>query len=234
LSAQPDAVPQIQVGMLVHPDMVLLDLVGPQTVMSLAMAQVHLVGKTRAPVSTDVGVAIAPTTTFVDAPKDFDVLFVPGGLKGSIECMKDPEVMAFMADRGSRARYVTSVCTGSLVLGAAGLLKGYDATSHWYVRDLLATMGARPKHGRVVTDRNRITAGGVTAGIDFGLTLAAALRGEDFAKKIQLTLEYSPEPPFRAGTPEEAGPAMTGDVLARRAPLIAAAREAAEAAARRA
>jgi cyclohexyl-isocyanide hydratase len=225
--------PPIQVGMVVYPDMVLLDLVGPQTALSLGMAEIHLVWKSKTPVSTDVGVPILPTRTFADAPKDLDVLFVPGGLKGSTACMSDPEVLAFLADRGARARYVTSVCTGSLMLGAAGLLKGYNATSHWYVRDLLPLMGATTKYERIVTDRNRITAGGVTAGLDFGLSIVAALRGEDFARRVQLTLEYSPAPPFKSGTPEEAGAVITEDVRGRRAPLIAAAKAAAEAAGKR-
>lgn len=220
--------PPIQVGMVVYPDMVLLDLIGPQTALSLGMAEIHLVWKSKTPVSTDVNIPIMPTKTFAEAPKDLDVLFVPGGLKGSTACMSDPEVLAFLADRGSRAKYVTSVCTGSLMLGAAGLLKGYNATSHWYVRDLLPLMGATTRHDRIVTDRNRITAGGVTAGIDFGLAIVAALRGEDFAKRVQLTLEYAPAPPFKSGTPEEAGPSITEDVRGRRATLIAAAKAAAE------
>lgn len=188
LQAQPAGGP-LRVAMLVHPDMVLLDLVGPQTVFSLLMGEVHLVGKDRRPVSTDVGIPITPTTTYAECPAEVDVLFVPGGLKGSVSLMDDPETLAFLADRGARARFVTSVCTGSLLLGAAGLLDGYRAISHWYVRDLLPLMGALPAPGRVVEDRNRVTGGGVTAGIDFGLTLAARLRGEDYARRIQLVIE---------------------------------------------
>ncbi len=147
---------------------------------------------------------------------------------GSIACMKDAEVTAFVASRGARARYVTSVCTGSLVLGAAGLLRGYQATSHWYVRELLPLMGATLKAERVVEDRDRITADGVTSGIDFGLTLAARLSNEETAKRIQLLIEYDPKPPFAAGSPEGAGPALTQEILKRRAPLIASARKEAE------
>jgi cyclohexyl-isocyanide hydratase len=216
-----------KVAMLVHPDMVLLDLVGPQTVLSLAMAEIHLVWKNTQPVPTDVGLAIAPTTTFPNCPHDLDVLFVPGGLKGSVALMNDSEVLAFLADHGERARYVTSVCTGSLVLGAAGLLKGFRATSHWYVRDILSVMGATVEHERVVTDRNRITGGGVTAGIDFGFVLAALMRGEDYARRIQLVLEYDPQPPFNAGTPDKAGAPLAAEIRDRRAPLIMAAAEAA-------
>lgn len=214
-------------GLLVHPDMVLLDLVGPQTGFSLLMAKVHLVWKDRAPLTTDVGIAIAPTTTFADCPEALDVLFVPGGLKGSVACMEDAEVLDFLAARGARARYVTSVCTGGLVLGAAGLLKGYRATSHWYVRDYLALMGASVETGRVVVDRNRITGGGVTAGIDFGLTIGAALRGEEYARRVQLVIEYDPKPPFDSGSPEGAGAARVDDIRRRRAPLLTAAEQAA-------
>jgi cyclohexyl-isocyanide hydratase len=214
--------------MLVHPDMVLLDLIGPQTALALAMAEIHLVWKDKAPVRTDVGISVIPTTTFAECPQELDVAFVPGGLRGSVALMQDAEVLAFLADRGQRARYVTSVCTGSLVLGAAGLLKGYRATSHWYVRDLLPLMGATVVSERIVVDRNRMTGGGVTAGIDFGLALIAALRGEELARRIQLVIEYDPKPPFDAGSPARAGPEVVNDVLNRRAPLIAAARAAAD------
>jgi cyclohexyl-isocyanide hydratase len=139
--------------------------------------------------------------------------------------MKDAEITGFLASSGSRARYVTSVCTGSLVLAAAGLLRGYQATSHWYVRDLLPLMGATLRAERVVEDRNRFTAGGVTSGIDFGLTLAARLSNEDTAKRIQLLIEYDPKPPFAAGSPESAGSVLTGQIMQRRAPLIASARK---------
>jgi transcriptional regulator GlxA family with amidase domain len=123
--------------------------------------------------------------------------------------MNDPQICAFLADRGTRAKWVTSVCTGSLLLAAAGLLKGYDATALWAVADLLPLMGARHIDERVVIDRNRMTGAGVTAGVDLGLTLAARLRDEEAARRVQLTLEYSPEPPFRNGRPAEAGPERT-------------------------
>lgn len=220
--------PRPKVAMLVHPDMVLMDLVGPQTVLAIAGSEIHLVWKDQRPVSTDVGIPIAATTTLANCPKDLDVLFVPGGLKGSAALMEDAEVLAFLKDRGSRAKYVTSVCTGSLVLGAAGLLNGYKATSHWYVRDLLPLMGATLVKDRVVIDRNRLTGGGVTAGIDFGLHLASIIGGEDLAKRIQLLLEYAPKPPFNSGEPETAVKPLVDAVLAAREPLIAAARAAAQ------
>jgi len=208
------------IGMLIYPGMILLDLAGPLTVFNIMQADVRLLARRQEPISTDVGISIAPTHLLeVTSPK-FDVLFVPGGLKGTIDAMKDPATVEFVKSAGESAHFVTSVCTGSLLLGAAGLLKGYRATSHWYVRDLLPLMGATTKEDRVVEDRNRITAGGVTAGIDFGLTLAARLKGEDVAKRIELLIEYDPRPPFAAGTPGQAGSGLTEDVLRRRGALI--------------
>ncbi len=221
------APPRPKVAMLVYPDMILLDLVGPQTMLSIAMADIHLVWKNLDPVATDVGLPVSANTTFATCPADLDVLFVPGGLKGTVALMRDKEVLEFLADRGARARYVTSVCTGSLALGAAGLLNGYRATSHWYVRDLLPLMGATVAPDRVVVDRNRITGGGVTAGLDFGLTLTAALRDEEAARRIQLVLEYAPKLPFDAGEPEVAGDKLVREVLDRRRPLLDAAHSAA-------
>jgi cyclohexyl-isocyanide hydratase len=223
-----------QVAMLAHPDMTAIDLIGPQLFLNaMGNVKVHLVWKSREPVITDSGVAILPTMTFAECPANLTILFVPGGLKGTTALMNDAETIAFLKDRGSRAEYVTSVCTGGLLLGAAGLLKGYRATAHWYVRDILPLFGAVPAAGRVVEDRNRITGGGATAGIDFGMTLVARLRGEDHAKRLQLVFEYDPQPPFNSGSPEKAEAALTQDVLSRRAPVIAAAKSAAELAAAR-
>jgi len=219
--------------MLVHPRMVALDLIGPLTVFSVLGSTVQLAWKDRQPVSTDVGLMLAPTHDFAAAMPDPDVLFVPGGILGTVDCMEDPAVMAFLADRGSRAKWVTSVCTGSLALAAAGLLRGFNATSHWTVADLLPLMGARHAPGRVVVDRNRMTGGGVTAGIDFGLSLAARLKGEEAARRVQLVLEYAPAPPFRNGTPEEAGPERVATLRASRTGMDSRAKAAAEAAARR-
>lgn len=213
-----------KIAMLVHPKMVMQDLVGPMTVFNIMGAEIHLAWKSLDPVSTDLGISVTPTTTLEDTPDDLDVLFVPGGLGGSIDLMEDEEVLNFLADRGETARYVTSVCTGSLLLGAAGLLKGYKATSHWYTRDHLALMGATPVNERVVQDRNRITGGGVTAGIDFGLMLAAILHSEEDAKRYQLLIEYAPAPPFNAGTPETAPIATYERIVEDRRPLIEQAR----------
>ena len=222
-----------KVAMLVYPKMVAQDLIGPMTVLTVLRCRIALVWKDKAPVSTDVGIPFTATQTFEECPRDLDVLFVPGGIMGTIACMNDPAVLAFLADRGARATWVTSVCTGALVLAAAGLLRGYDATSHWAVADLLPLMGARHVDQRVVIDRNRMTGGGVTAGIDFGLTLAAKLRDEEAAKSVQLTIEYAPQPPFHNGTPAEAGPARVAAARARRTWMDAQAKLAAETAGRR-
>jgi cyclohexyl-isocyanide hydratase len=220
--------PTTQVAMVIHPAFIPLDLFGPQAVFALlGNVNVHLVWKNRDTVVAATGIPIQPTTTFNECPRDLDILFVPGGLEGGTAVMNDPEVIDFLADRGQRAKYITSVCTGSLLLGTAGLLRGYRATSHWTVRDLLPLFGAEPVAQRVVTDRNRITAGGVTAGIDFGLQVAARLRSEEYAKMLQLMLEYDPQPPFQAGSPEGAGGELTRQVRERRAPAVEAARQAA-------
>nr|WP_314074264.1 DJ-1/PfpI family protein [uncultured Roseococcus sp.] len=225
--------PPITVAMLVHPQMILLDLAGPQTILKILGADIHLVGETLDPVSTDVGINVTPTMTLADCPRELDVLFVPGGLMGSIATMGNTTVLDFLADRGGRARYVTSVCTGGLVLAAAGLLRGYRATAHWGVADLLPLMGAIRDPGRVVRDRNRLTGAGATSGLDFGLTLAALLRGQEAAERVQLILEYSPQPPFRAGTPEEIGPDRLAVARAGRVWMDGQARQASLAAARR-
>jgi cyclohexyl-isocyanide hydratase len=202
----------LQVAMLLYPGLTLLDLVGPEATLSMH-SKIHLVWKTRAAVTTDTGIRIEPNATFEDCPKQLDILFVPGGF-GTAAVMQDAQVLAFLRDRGASARYITSVCSGSLILAAAGLLQGYKATSHWSALDMLAALGVDVVKARVVTDRNRISGGGVTAGIDFGLTLLAKLRGEPAAKLSQLALEYDPAPPFDAGSPESAGPEITAQALA--------------------
>lgn len=207
-------------AMLVHPKMILLDLVGPMTVFNMTMGKVHLVWKDKAPVPTEVGLYVTPTTTFADCPRKVDVFFIPGGLAGSTELMDDPETMAFVKDMAANARYVTAVCTGSLVLGATGVLKGKRATTLWNVRDLLPTFGAIPVHDRVVEDGNIITGGGTTAGLDFGLDIVARLKGEDVAKRIQLIIEYDPHPPFDSGSPEKADPEIVSRFLKVRKPAM--------------
>jgi putative intracellular protease/amidase len=190
-----------QIAMLIYPGMTVMDLIGPHCMFgSLMGATVLLVAKSLDPVTSDGGVTIVPTATFETCPRDLTVLFTPGGTDGTLAAAVDPETRAFMADRGARAKYVTSVCSGSLILGAAGLLKGYKATSHWSVRHVLAGFGAIPTDARVVRDRNRITGAGVTAGLDFGLMMVAELRDRTYAECSQLVSEYDPKPPFNAGS----------------------------------
>ena len=209
----------LEVGMLLYPGLTLLDLIGPATVLSW-FSNIHLVWKTKDLVYSDTGFGIQPTATFETCPRELDILFVPGGF-GQPQHMNDDEVLAFLAARAPQSKYLTSVCSGSLLLGAAGLLKGYKATSHWATRDALSTFGAEPVEARVVVDRNRITGGGVTAGIDFGLVLLAKLRGEEAAKLTQLAMEYDPEPPFDSGSPKTADPAIVQQAMS----FIAAALE---------
>lgn len=223
----------LTVAMLVYPGMIALDLIGPQTILQILNSDIHLVGETREPVSTDVSLPITPTCTLAECPRDLDVLFVPGGLMGSVACMKNQAVLDFLADRAERARFVTSVCTGGLVLGAAGLLRGYRATAHWGVVDLLPLMGAIQTDARVVHDRNRVTGAGATAGLDFGLALAVLLRGQEAAERVQLILEYEPEPPFHKGTPALVGPEHMTKIRSGRVWMDGQAREAALAAAQR-
>jgi cyclohexyl-isocyanide hydratase len=214
---------------LLYPEFTALDLVGPHQVFAaLRGYDVQLVWKTREPVRSDAGLSIQPTMTFKECPDEVALLFVPGGTTGTLKMMGDAEVLAFLKARGAKAGYVTSVCTGSLVLGAAGLLRGYKATSHWAARDLLVDLGAEPVDARVVWDRNRVTGAGVTAGIDFGLAVAAKLTDEKNAKALQLLAEYDPQPPFRSGSPKQADAEVTKQVRAMSAPFVALARAAAE------
>jgi cyclohexyl-isocyanide hydratase len=199
----------IHIGFLLFPNVTQLDLTGPAQVLSrVPGAQVHLAWKNLEPVATDVGFAIQPTTTFADCPQ-LDVLCVPGGF-GIAAQLTDRETLDFLRRQGEGARYVTSVCNGALVLGAAGLLAGYKSACHWMWRQYLPLFGAEPVAARIVRDRNRISGGGVTAGIDFGLALAAELAGEETARTLQLAFEYDPQPPFDCGSPEKAGPERVG------------------------
>ena len=217
----PSGPPQ-QIAMLVYPQMTTLDLIGPQQMFAImGNVQIHLVAQNiDKPIITDSGVPILPTTRFADCPTDLTVLFAPGGSRGVLAVLHDDAALDFMAQRGKTAQWVTSVCTGSLILGAAGLLRGYRATSHWSMRDqILPIFGAIPVKERVVQDRNRMTGAGVTAGMDFALQLAALLRNEKMARAIQLGMEYDPQPPFHAGTLETAGADVRGMMQAAFAPL---------------
>jgi cyclohexyl-isocyanide hydratase len=199
----------LQIGLLIFPKVTQLDLTGPvQVFSSVPGAKLHLVWKRIEPVPSDSVLTLTPTTTFADCPP-CDVICVPGGA-GTDDMVNDQEMLAFLRRQAESAQYITSVCTGSLVLGAAGLLKGYRAATHWSARDHLAAFGAIASNERVCVDRNRITGGGVTAGIDFALTLVSHLIDRKTAEAIQLRLEYNPAPPFNSGSPDTA----PSDVLA--------------------
>lgn len=207
----------LQIGLLVFPKVTQLDLTGPvQVLSSVPDAKVHLIWKRLEPVPSDSALVLTPTITFADCPQ-LDVVCVPGGA-GTDEIVGDDEVLDFLRRQAEGARYVTSVCTGSLVLGAAGLLRGYRATTHWTAMDCLAPFGAIPTETRVCIDRNRITGGGVTAGIDFALTLVSVMVDRRTAEAIQLRLEYNPAPPFNAGSPDTAPPEIVALLKERIAP----------------
>jgi cyclohexyl-isocyanide hydratase len=195
----------LQIGLLVFPRVTQLDLTGPlQVFSSVPGAKVHLIWKRIEPVASDSALVLTPTITFADCPQ-LDVICVPGGL-GTDDMINDEEMLNFLRSQAREAKYITSVCTGSLVLGAAGLLQGYRAATHWTAMEFLAAFGATPTKTRVCVDRNRVTGGGVTAGIDFALTLVSLLINRQTAEAIQLRLEYNPAPPFNAGSPDTAPP----------------------------
>lgn len=195
----------LDIAFLLFPQVTQLDLTGPAQVLSrLGHARVHLVAKTIEPVRTDAGFAIMPTATLDQVPRP-DILCVPGGF-GVNDAIDDAPTLDWVRAAGNEAQWVTSVCTGAMILGAAGLLIGYRATTHWAQHHHLSAFGAIPVSERVVFDRNRVTGGGVTAGIDFALALTAAIRGEAHARLVQLSLEYDPAPPFDGGSPDRAKP----------------------------
>lgn len=197
----------MRIGMLLFPNLTQLDLTGPLEVFTrMAGAQVSLIWKTREPVRSDRGLAMLPTHTF-DGAGSLDLICVPGG-PGQIALMEDAETLDYLRGVAPGCAWVTSVCTGALVLGAAGLLTGYRATTHWASLDQLALFGAEPVEARVVRDRNRFTGAGVTSGIDFALAIAAEVLGEEAAQEIQLQIEYDPEPPFRCGSLRTASPEL--------------------------
>lgn len=200
-----------QIALLIYPGFTALDLVGPHYFFACLMgAKVHLVTTQPdlAPLASDLGLAITPTCTLADCPADLDVLFIPGGTHGTLAAARDPAVVAFVQDRASRARHTASVCTGSFVLGAAGLLRGKRATSHWIARESLTAFGATPVDERVVWDGSLVTGAGVTAGIDLGLALVERLRSRTYAEALMLQAEYAPAPPFPIVTPRTGNPAL--------------------------
>ncbi|HEY9258273.1 DJ-1/PfpI family protein [Chitinophaga sp.] len=195
---------KLKVGMLLFPELTILDFTGPYDVFIKAPCfEVLVIGLTKAPVRAEGGLTLQPDIAIADCPQ-LDIIFVPGG-RGINALLTQQPLLQFLRDQAVKAKYITSVCTGALVLAAAGLLEGYKATTHWRSLELLRMFGVETLDERVVKDRNRVTGGGVTAGIDFGLTLTAVIGGEEMAKVIQLQLEYNPAPPFRAGSPHTAG-----------------------------
>ena len=210
----------LQIGLVIFPKVTQLDLTGPvQVFSSVPGAKVHLIWKRIEPIASDSVLTLTPTITFADCPQ-LDVICVPGGF-GTDEMVNDEEVLDFLRKQAAGAKYITSVCTGSLVLGAAGLLRGYRATTHWSAMDHLAPFGATPEKTRVCVDRNRITGGGVTAGIDFALTLVSIMVDRQTAEAVQLRLEYNPAPPFNAGSPDTAPLEVLALIKARNAPAQA-------------
>lgn len=202
----------LNVVVLLFPNVTQLDFTGPAQVFSkFPNARVHLAWHNLEPVKTDAGWCIVPTTTLGDCPAA-DVLFVPGGA-GTFDLFTDSTALEFLRAQASHARWITSVCTGSFALAAAGLLTGYQATSHWASLQMLEEFGVIPVNNRVVRDRNRITGAGVTSGIDFAFVLAAELYGSEIARNIQLAIEYDPEPPFDHGSPSKADPRYVQEII---------------------
>ncbi len=215
----------MNIGFLLFPQVTQLDMTGPAQILSrLPGAKPFYIWKTLEPVMTDSGFAILPNATF-DMLQQLDVLVVPGGF-GIVTLLEDAETLAFLKRQGNAAKYVCSVCNGSMVLGAAGLLQGYQSACHWAWGHLLHHFGATWIEQRLVRDRNRLSGGGVTAGIDFALLLAAELAGDAIAKRLALSFEYDPAPPFECGSPTKAGPKLVAevrDIMAQRASDVEAA-----------
>ncbi|MGQ0656153.1 MAG: DJ-1/PfpI family protein [Betaproteobacteria bacterium] len=200
--------PEFNVGFVIFPGLTQLDFTGPlQVLAKLPGSAAHIVAKSQAPVPSDCGLSLVPTRTFADCPP-LDLICIPGGVTGVIGAIGDRDTVQFVRERSATARYVTSVCTGAFVLGVAGLLKGRRASTHWAYTDLLPLVGAIHERGRVVKDGNLITAGGVTSGIDFALSVVAEIAGETTARAIQLGIEYDPAPPFDSGHPDRAPAAV--------------------------
>jgi cyclohexyl-isocyanide hydratase len=196
------------VGFVIFPDLTQLDLTGPLQVLArLPQSTTHIIAKSEAPVPSDCGLSLVPTRTFANCPP-LDLICIPGGVSGVVGAIGDRETIEFVRLQASSAKYVTSVCTGAFVLGVAGLLKGRRVTTHWAYTDLLSLVGATYEKARVVKDGNVITAGGVTSGIDFGLSVIAEIAGETTAQAIQLGIEYDPAPPFDSGHPDRAPAAV--------------------------
>jgi cyclohexyl-isocyanide hydratase len=203
------------IGFVIFPDVTQLDFTGPLQVLSrLPQSVTQIVAKSAAPVPSDCGLGLVPTHTFANCPS-LDLICIPGGSEGVAGIINDNETIDFVRQQASAAKYVTSVCTGAFVLGVAGLLRGRRATTHWAYTDLLPLVGATHEKARVVKHDNVITGGGVTAGIDLGLSVMAEIAGETTARRVQLGLEYDPAPPFDSGNPDKA-PALKSELLSAR------------------
>jgi len=207
--------PAFTVGFVLFPELTQLDLTGPLQVLArLPNSRTIVAAKSERPVPSDCGLSLLPTHSFANSPP-FDLICVPGGVKGVIGAIGDGETIDFVHRQAAKAKYVTAVCTGAFVLGVAGLLQGRRATTHWAYTELLPLLGAQYQKARIVRDGNLITAGGVTAGIDFGLSVVAEIAGETTARAIQLGIEYDPAPPFDSGDPDRAPPAVKSAVADR-------------------
>ena len=218
-----------KIAMLMYPGFNPLDLIGPAYLFRGMMgAQLYMVTTTTdlSPVNSGGGLGIVPTHTMADCPDRLDVLFVPGAAGGVVRAMRNSAILDFLRHQALTAGYITSVCTGSLLLGKAGLLQGKRATSHWLTLDLLSKLGATPVKQRVVWDGNIVTGGGVTAGIDFGLEIVAKFRSATYAEALQLDAEYDPAPPFNSGSPDHARPVVRDAFIELYTPFL---REAAKA-----
>jgi cyclohexyl-isocyanide hydratase len=203
------------IGFVIFPDVTQLDFTGPLQLLSrLPQSAIHVVAKSASPVPSDCGLGLVPTHTFANCPS-LDLICIPGGSEGVAGIINDRETIEFVRQQAGAAKYVTSVCTGAFVLGVAGLLKGRRATTHWAYTDLLPLVGATYEKARVVKDGNVITGGGVTAGIDFGLSVIAEIAGETTARRIQLGVENDPRPPFDSGHPDKA-PTIKSELLSAR------------------
>jgi cyclohexyl-isocyanide hydratase len=194
---------QHEIGFLIFPNLTQLDFTGPLQVLSrMPGARTHIVAKSLQPVPTDCGLSLLPNRTLDDCPQ-FDLLCIPGGF-GVVDLINDQATLDFVRRQAAGAKYITSVCVGAFVLGAAGLLRGKRATTHWAYTQLLPLVGATHEKARVVRDGDVITAGGVTSGIDFGLVLVSEIAGRQAGETVQLGIEYDPDPPFDAGHPDRA------------------------------
>ena len=209
----------MKISMVLYPNLTLFDLIGPLQIWDQwPGASIELVSATPEPVCSDTVARVLPTHTYETACREPDVLFVPGAAEGLIAALKNRGALACIKNTGAQARWVTAVCTGALLLGAAGLLRGYRATTHWAAMSALPHYGAIPEGARWVIDRNRATGGGVTAGIDFGLALMATIAGDAIARTAQLALAYAPAPPFSSGIPAQARPETLRQVATRSKP----------------